>query len=81
MQFNGHLRTKLPRPRKANDNEPRPVRYIVGEISVEAGKNSSADGANEQCRLAFPTKVDLMMRRCGPSGFGAMMERWRLPFS
>jgi hypothetical protein len=32
MQFNGHLRTKLPRPRKANDNEPRPVRYIVGEI-------------------------------------------------
>jgi hypothetical protein len=32
MQCNGHLRMKLPRRRKANDNEPRPVRGIVTEM-------------------------------------------------
>jgi hypothetical protein len=26
MQYNGHLRTKLPRRRKVKDNRPRPVR-------------------------------------------------------
>jgi hypothetical protein len=33
MQYNGHLRTKLPRRRKAKDQEPRPVRGIVTEMN------------------------------------------------
>jgi hypothetical protein len=75
MPCNGHLRTKLPQRRKVKDNGPRPVR------EVDAGKHGGADGAHEQCRLAFPTKVAPMMRRCEPFDFGAMMERWGLLFS
>jgi hypothetical protein len=45
MQCNGHLRTKLRRRRKAKDNEPRPVRDIVGEIWFDAGQTRRRQGA------------------------------------
>ena len=80
MQWNGHLRTKLPRRRKAKHHEPRPVRGIVREIGFRGVKHDSTDGGHEQCHLAFPTKVAPMMRHCGPFGFGGMMEPWRLHF-
>jgi hypothetical protein len=32
MQWNGHLRTKLPRRKKTKENKPRPVRRISKEI-------------------------------------------------
>jgi hypothetical protein len=35
MQCNGPLRTKLPRRRKAKENERRPVRGIVTEMWFE----------------------------------------------
>jgi len=44
MQWNGHLRTKLPRRRKAKDNEPRPVRGIVREIRFRGGNTPALKG-------------------------------------
>ena len=45
MQWNGHLRTKLPWRRKAKENEPRPIRGIVREMWFETDKHG-VDGMN-----------------------------------
>jgi hypothetical protein len=58
MQCNGHLRTKLPRQRKAKDNQPRPVRDVVGEIWFDAGKRGGADGPHES--LSFPNQSRIL---------------------
>ena len=41
----------------------------------------NVDAITERCHLAFPTKAAPMMRRCGPFGFGGMMEPWKYHFS
>jgi hypothetical protein len=48
----------------------------ASQQGAEAGKHGGANAVLERCHLAFPTKVAPMMRRCGPFGFGAMMEPW-----
>jgi len=79
MPWNGHLTMKLSRRRRAKENEPRPVCGIA--VGFGGGQTRRADAVTELCHLAFPTKVAPTMRRCGPFGFGGMMEPWRLHFS